>query len=165
VSINLTVTYGQAVRVQAEFRDKITGALVDPTDVYFQYKSQALGVPTTLHYGVDLALVRTGTGQYYSDIDTNPADGLWTHRFYSTGSYASAQDGEFFVRPNPVISNTPRTDPTTFANLPAASSGNEGAIRPITDSTTTTWGATITGGGSNHVLAYCNGTNWTVMAK
>jgi len=36
----------------------------------------------------------------------------------------------------------------------------------VTDSTTNTWGAAITtGGGSNHVLAYCDGTNWTVAAK
>jgi len=52
-----------------------------------------------------------------------------------------------------------------FANLPAASSSFEGAIASITDSSTATWGATITGGGSNHVLAYCDGTNWTVAAS
>jgi hypothetical protein len=52
-----------------------------------------------------------------------------------------------------------------FSTLTACASGGEGAIAPISDSTTATWGATITGGGSNHVLAYCNGTNWTVAAK
>jgi hypothetical protein len=36
---------------------------------------------------------------------------------------------------------------------------------PVTDSSTNTWGATISGGGSNHVLAYYNGSNWTVAAK
>ena len=40
-----------------------------------------------------------------------------------------------------------------------------GAIMAVSDSSTATWGATITGSGSNHVLAFCNGTNWTVMAK
>jgi hypothetical protein len=38
-------------------------------------------------------------------------------------------------------------------------------MQPVSDSTSTSWGATITGGGANHVLAYCDGTNWTVMAK
>jgi hypothetical protein len=59
-----------------------------------------------------------------------------------------------------------RADDTigTFANLPAAAAGNEGAIYPISDSSTATWGATITGGGANHVLAYSNGSNWTVAA-
>lgn len=54
--------------------------------------------------------------------------------------------------------------PTTFASLPAASSALEGTMRPVTDSTTATWGATITGGGAHHVLAYCNGAAWTVAA-
>lgn len=39
----------------------------------------------------------------------------------------------------------------------------KGAIGCITDSNTTTWGATISGGGSNSVLAWYNGTNWTVI--
>ena len=53
----------------------------------------------------------------------------------------------------------------TFATLTACSSAGEGAISPVSDSSTATWGATVTGGGANHVLAYCNGTNWTVAAK
>lgn len=53
----------------------------------------------------------------------------------------------------------------SFANLPAASSSFEGALASIIDSTTATWGAVITGGGANHVLAYCDGTNWTVAGK
>jgi len=51
----------------------------------------------------------------------------------------------------------------TFANRP--STPVEGMMLGITDSTTDTWGATITGGGSLHVLAYYNGTNWTVFGK
>lgn len=47
-----------------------------------------------------------------------------------------------------------------FASLPAAPV--EGMLVPVTNSTTATWGATIAGGGANHVLAYYNGTNWTV---
>ncbi len=51
----------------------------------------------------------------------------------------------------------------TFANCNAAPV--EGMLCAITDSSTATWGATITGSGSNHVLGYYNGTNWTVAAK
>lgn len=47
-----------------------------------------------------------------------------------------------------------------FASLPATPV--EGMLVPVTDSSTGTWGATITGGGANHVLAYYNGTNWVV---
>ena len=55
--------------------------------------------------------------------------------------------------------------PVSFSALPACSSSIEGAMRPVTDSTVNTWGATVTGGGSNHVEAYCDGTNWTVAAN
>lgn len=52
-----------------------------------------------------------------------------------------------------------------FSTLVACASGTEGQMAAVNDSTTNTWGATITGGGANHVLAYCDGTNWTVAAK
>ena len=58
-----------------------------------------------------------------------------------------------------------RIDPSAFGNLPGCGSGTQGTLKPVSDSNTDTWGATITGGGSNHVLAYCDGTNWTVAAK
>jgi hypothetical protein len=55
--------------------------------------------------------------------------------------------------------------PKIFSKFPACGSTNEGACAVITDSTTVTWGATITGGSTNHVLGYCDGSNWTVSAK
>jgi hypothetical protein len=53
--------------------------------------------------------------------------------------------------------------PALFASLPTCVSGIEGAERAVTNSTTVTFNATITGGGTNHVHAYCNGTNWVVQ--
>ena len=58
-----------------------------------------------------------------------------------------------------------RSNPVAFSTLPAAAASLEGLRYPVNDSTTAVWGATITGGGANHVLAYCNGTAWTVAAK
>jgi hypothetical protein len=55
--------------------------------------------------------------------------------------------------------------PGAFSGLPACASTYEGSTAAVTDSTTNTWGATITGGGSNHVLGYCDGIQWSVMAK
>lgn len=55
--------------------------------------------------------------------------------------------------------------PIFFASVPACSGGLETAETDITDSTTATWGATVTGGGANHVKIRCNGTNWTVVGK
>lgn len=57
------------------------------------------------------------------------------------------------------------TLPVNFSALPACAAATEGAKRAIKDSTTATWGATITGAGTNHVLGYCDGTNWTVTGK
>lgn len=51
-----------------------------------------------------------------------------------------------------------------FATYPAASTVT-GAEECVTDSTTTTWGATVTGGGTNNIQMRSNGTNWTVVGK
>lgn len=61
--------------------------------------------------------------------------------------------------------NTFQLGVNVFSALPTCNSGNEGTWGPVTDSSTATWGATITGGSTNHVLAYCDGSNWTVMGK
>ena len=55
--------------------------------------------------------------------------------------------------------------PQAFSALTACAAGLEGSVQPVNDSTTAVWGETVTGGGANKVLAYCNGTNWTVAAK
>jgi hypothetical protein len=52
--------------------------------------------------------------------------------------------------------------PVNFSALPSCTSGLEGQIATVMDSTTKVWGATIVGGGTNHVSAYCNGAAWTV---
>jgi hypothetical protein len=56
-----------------------------------------------------------------------------------------------------------RGNAVTFANLPAAPV--EGMLCAVTDASVNTWGSIIAGGGANHVLAYYNGTNWTVAGK
>jgi hypothetical protein len=52
--------------------------------------------------------------------------------------------------------------PVTFAQRPAAPA--RGMIACITDSSVATWGGVIAGGGTNCVLGFYNGANWTVMA-
>jgi hypothetical protein len=52
-----------------------------------------------------------------------------------------------------------------FSSLPACASGTEGMLGAVNDSVTDTWGAAIAGNGSDHVLAYCDGTSWTVTGK
>lgn len=52
-----------------------------------------------------------------------------------------------------------------FTAITACAAGLEGSMQAVSDSNTNTWGANIAGSGANHVMAYCNGTNWTVMGK
>jgi hypothetical protein len=53
--------------------------------------------------------------------------------------------------------------PLTFATLP--SSPAAGMMSYITDSNTSTHGATAAAGGANKVMVWYNGTNWTVMGS
>jgi len=58
-----------------------------------------------------------------------------------------------------------QTTAHAFSTLPTCVSALEGRMEAVNDSNTATWGATIAGSSTNHVLAYCDGSNWTVAAK
>jgi hypothetical protein len=60
-----------------------------------------------------------------------------------------------------VVCQTVKTTPSTFAQL-TNPVGNAGARAFITDGSTTTFGATVAGGGANKVPVYSDGTNWKV---
>jgi len=51
----------------------------------------------------------------------------------------------------------------TYSQLPSGGNLLEGDEFTIRDSTTATWGATVSGSGTNHALVRYNGTNWTVV--
>lgn len=50
----------------------------------------------------------------------------------------------------------------TVANLTSISVAGVGARSFVTDSSNITFGQTVTGGGSNNVPVFCNGTHWLV---
>lgn len=50
----------------------------------------------------------------------------------------------------------------TVSNLPGASASGLGARAFVTDANSTTFAATVVGGGSNIVPVYSNGTNWKI---
>lgn len=55
-----------------------------------------------------------------------------------------------------------------FAHFPACSMTYFDQVIAVSDPATTTWGATVTGTGtpgSTHILAHCDGVNWTVFAN
>ena len=78
----------------------------------------------------------------------------------TAGSVLTATAGGFtFQLPAPYIAPQ-----YTFATLPASPFVGETAV--VTDATVNTWGTAVTvGGGGDKVLAFFNGTNWTVAAK
>ncbi len=50
---------------------------------------------------------------------------------------------------------------SSLATAVPCSSTTAGALAYVTDASSPSWNATLSGGGSTHTLAMCNGTNWT----
>jgi hypothetical protein len=96
-----------------------------------------------------IATAFASSGVMYSSLNDQPTGGMCNYGGMRLG------------RPTGSL----RIDPTEFRNLPPCTSRRQGMLKPVSDSTTNSWGEPITGGGSDHVLAYCDGTNWTVAAK
>jgi hypothetical protein len=55
-----------------------------------------------------------------------------------------------------------RTVPTTVSALPAAATAGDGARAFVTDATATTFASVVSGGGSNKVPVYSDGTDWLI---
>jgi len=84
---------------------------------------------------------------------------------YPNGTSLQGFSGNYSAQTWLFGNNGIQANTTTFGSLATCNSGNEGLIKPITNSSTNTWGATISTTGTDHVLAYCDGTQWTVMGK
>lgn len=97
-------------------------------------------MPNSPHSGIDFRMVDTGNGT-----------------LSSTGSNVIASGSLSLLNYTGMLGTTP----VTFSLLPTCAAGVAGAMVGITDSSTATFNATVTGGGANKGIAYCNGTNWT----
>lgn len=114
-----------------------SGTVTNDYDLYIDVPPSAGNSPTfTHHYGLYIA------DQTVSNGSNNPDP----HGIYVAGGGVQVATH-------------------TFTNLPSCTSTLEGRMEAVSDSTTNTWGATISGSGGDHVLAYCDGSNWTVAAK
>ena len=98
---------GDLVRVTGTFTDA-DGNAQDPTVVKCDYTDPS-GNTTELVYGTDEELVKSSTGVYYTDINADEA-GLWTYRWYSTGTGQAADEGWFQVEEQ-------RTAETSYISL------------------------------------------------
>jgi hypothetical protein len=93
----ITYDNGDLVRCSAIFTNS-SGTATDPSVVRFQVRNPA-GTVTPYLYGTDIQLVKDSTGNYHVDVDAS-SDGLWSYRFYSTGSGQAAAEANFIVSSN-----------------------------------------------------------------
>lgn len=70
--------------------------------------------------------------------------------------------GNYSGQPLLIDSGLPPGSPnvTTVADLPTCSSGTVGLLYVVTDASSPTYGAALTGGSSTVALALCNGSSW-----
>jgi len=117
---------------------------------YFADVANNLGhVANSFSQSMQFDSVNSSGTDIFTNIRANPHNSLEV----SSGNSPGASFG------------TIRQVPTVFANLAVCGSTVEGTTATVTDSSVNTWGSTVEGGGSNHVLAYCDGAHWTVTAK
>lgn len=92
---------------------------------------------------------------------TNPTDTLTFTHTGSTGAAVVSVPSLKTTGGTPGIQLTA----AAFSTYPTCVAGTEGLEEAVNDSTTNTWGATVTGGGANHIKMYCDSSAWTVEAK
>jgi len=110
---------------------------------------------------------------------TNPGIGisdLNQSNFWDVANYA----GDLQIQAMPALSDSTTTPVTAVsfprngvggmqlpvvkvAALPACASGAEGTVLGVSDAKTATFNAVLAGGGSVHIMAYCNGTSWVAQ--
>lgn len=102
-------TQGQKVRIKGTFKN-FAGSLIDPTFVRFFIQREGDGEWDEFEYGdsdsessfssdSSSEIVRVSVGIYYLDVDTSPESGVWNWRIVSSGPYANAKQGQFYVEP------------------------------------------------------------------
>jgi len=68
----------------------------------------------------------------------------------------------YFNQRDKIIGQLKADVPVTVANLPSAVTSGVGSRGFVTDSSVSTFGSTVAGGGSTKVPVYSDGTNWKV---
>lgn len=93
-----TYDIGDLVRSSATFAAS-GGALTNPGQVWFLMISPS-GPRATHHYGASpSAIINTGAGAYYIDIDVASYAGDWFYRWEATGGgVQAAEETSFHVR-------------------------------------------------------------------
>jgi hypothetical protein len=130
------------------------------TQATWGYRPPASGNDTWIGTDVPSGGARLSSGQlaFGSPVSIANYIGQTGDGLHANWSERLTSSAKTFAVPVRIVS-------VVFSSLPPCAPGTEGMQAAVKDSTTDTWGATVTGGGPNHVLAYCDGSNWTVAAK
>jgi hypothetical protein len=168
----------EAQRVRIDGAGVFSGQLLFSPDNTYDLGASGASRPRNLYvaqtgfFGSDVNVGATRTIYWTSRaLLKSPADGQVTVTNFAATAGVGVDvttDGTLKVRTRAMSADAQlsaasvRGNAVAFASLPTAV---EGMLVAVTDATTNVWGATITGGGANHVLAYYNGTNWTVAGK
>lgn len=164
IRINGTQTFGGGVLFSPDNTYDLGASGVSrPRNIY---------VAQTGFFGSDVNVGGTRTIYWTSRaLLKSPADGqLTVTNFAATAGvgFDVATDGTLKVRTKAMTGDAQmsaasvRGNAVAFASLPTPV---EGMLVGVTDSNTNVWGAIVAAGGANHILAYYNGTNWTVAGK
>ena len=172
VGLDVTTDATLKIRTRAQTGDaSVTAGAINSSGTVTAATSFVVGNITAASSGA-LTGTTLNSITYGSTFDYNQGNGLF--RFLNNGGSAGAginvtTNGTLLIRnqaqsaDGQLAAASVRGNAVAFASVPATPV--EGMLVAITDSATATWGATITGGGANHVLGYYNGTNWTVAGK
>lgn len=149
------------------------GSAVSGGNVYFAVDSPALTGPNNTStyraaFGGSNAVTLSGTVPVAATLLINEPNLVGTvtdaYTVYISGAPTEGtRNGALWV-----AAGTSRFDGAiqstgvAFASLPT---GVAGMMMYVSDSNTNTWGATVAGGGANKVLAFYNGSAWTVAGK
>ena len=157
-----TVDRGAHVQAAIGFNSEANfGTFAGQIDAMYGFLANSPGgfYTSGTYYGMYIGGgVTAGTANYGLYIDKTGFNGTKDYGIYVQQAKNNLGTGTTTVGKVAILT-------TAFGSIGTCNGEAEGTLKPVTDSNTNTWGATVAGGGAKHILAYCDGTNWTVAAK
>ncbi|MBN3833163.1 hypothetical protein [Burkholderia sp. Ac-20344] len=110
---------------------------------------------------ITFAYTDSGGTEHYPQIKATPNGLQTTAAAIIPGSANTTTLGSSTLPFQQVYTQLVTLAAYTVSTLPTCNASLANALAAVTDANAPSWNATLTGGGSVHMLAFCNGTNWT----